>query len=270
MKRFWQVVLLLVCSITFIGCSTNTNTNNEIYNKVYDVTLDIGSFEDMVVAVGEKCNKGTIGIANYVSTGLSLSLNAIGSGFIYEGFAILDDQTSCTLEESLTKDNVVRYQYRAITNYHVIEDARVLRVYLGSEYGEVSANQIAMDRKLDLAVITFQTTLYLPPLEFGNSDNVKQGQFVVAIGSPESFEFFNTLTFGVVSAINRIVEEELGKNIYIQTDVAINPGNSGGPLINIEGQVIGVNTMKIVGDDVESLGFSIPINIVKEFIKERL
>ncbi len=269
MKKIY-VILLLIFSITLIGCETNKNTTNEIYNKVYNVTLDINSFEETITAVSEKCYKGTIGVANYVTNGYELTLSSIGSGFIYEGFARLKDGTTCTLEESLDRKDVAIYCYRAITNHHVVEGSRIIKAYFGSEYEETVATVLAKDKKLDLAVITFETPLYLPPLELGNSDNVRQGQFAIAIGSPEDFEFFNTLTFGIISAVNRIVSEETGKAVYIQTDVAINPGNSGGPLLNLQGQVIGVNTMKLVDDDIESMGFSIPINIVKEFIKKRL
>ena len=110
--------------------------------------------------------------------------------------------------------------------------------------------------------------MYLLPLVLGNSDNVKKGQFAIAIGSPQGYEYFNSMTLGIVSYPNRLIVDEYGKNLFIQVDVAINPGNSGGPLLNIYGEVIGVNTMKLVEEDVDLMGFSIPVNVVKQFIEK--
>lgn len=263
------VGLIIIFMFMFTGCSVLTEkTNNEIYNKTYDVNLDVLSFQDAVVAVSEKCSKGTIGVSNYVYQGYALVKNATGSGFIYEGYAVLASGNIVSLEDSKERNDVAKYTYRAITNYHVIQKAKVVKAYFGEEYREATAEVLAYDSSKDLAAIEFSTTLYLGVLELGDSDNVKQGQFAVAIGSPEGYNFFNTLTLGVVSYPNRTIVDEYGENLFIQTDVAINPGNSGGPLLSITGEVIGVNTMKLVDDDIDLMGFSIPINVVKEFLKK--
>lgn len=268
MKKIQKIIILLIFVFTFVGCNTNKDTNNQIYNKTYDVTIDIVEFQDLIVAVGEKCDSGTIGVTNYISNGLSLVVNATGSGFIYEGTATLLDGSVKNINDVFESDKVKMYNYTAITNYHVIEDAMVIKAYFGEKYEEAKANVIAKDKNKDLAIITFSTSLYLVPLELGNSDNVKKGQFAIAIGSPQGYEFFNSLTLGTISYTNRLVDDEYGKNLFIQTDVAINPGNSGGPLLNIYGEVIGVNTMKLVDEEIDLMGFSIPVNVVKEFIKK--
>lgn len=263
--------LLFICLLFLTGCTTSNKTNNEIYNKTYNVTIDINQFEDLIVSVGEKCYSGTIGVENYISNGYTSQINGTGSGFIFDGSATLYDGTIMKLDKVDDNMKVKFYTYYAITNYHVIENAKTLKVYFGENKSKVSASVISQEKKKDLAIITFSTSLYLSPLELGNSDNLKQGQFAIAIGSPQGFDYFNSLTLGIVSYPNRLLEDEYGnKNIYIQTDVAINPGNSGGPLLNINGQVIGINTMKLVDEEIDLMGFSIPINIVKEFIKNNM
>lgn len=270
MKKI-KLLLLFICLLFLTGCTTSTKTNNEIYNKTYNVTIDINQFEDLIVSVGEKCNNGTIGVENYTSNGYTTQVNGTGSGFVFDGEAELYDGTTIKLDKVEDNMNVRIFTYYAITNYHVIEGAKALKIYFGENKSKASASVISKDKKKDLAIITFSTSLYLSPLELGNSDNLKQGQFAIAIGSPQGFDYFNSLTLGIVSYPNRLLEDEYGnKNIYIQTDVAINPGNSGGPLLNINGQVIGVNTMKLVDEEIDLMGFSIPINVVKEFIKNNM
>lgn len=271
MKKNIKFLLLMILSILmFCGCNIKGNTNNDIYYKTYDVTLNIKEFEDLIVAVGEKCNSGTIGVSNYGSNGLSLSIQATGSGFIFDGYAILKDNSKINISEVSNEKDVKEYFYYAITNYHVIEDGNIIKAYFGSQYKEEKAKVIAVDKIQDIALISFTTTLHLVPLKLGDSDNLKQGQFVIAIGSPRGYEFFNSMNLGNISCPNRVIKDEYGENLFIQTDVAINPGNSGGPLLNINGDVVGVNTMKLVTSDIDLMSFSIPINIVKEFIKKNL
>lgn len=271
MKKKNIFLVLFLGLLLLVGTGCGSTTNNEIYNKVYDVTLNVADFEDAIAAVGEKGNKGTIGVSNYQFSAFQLVFAGHGSGFVYDGIATLRNGDNISLEDAKTHENDVKnYTYRAVTNYHVVEGAKQVKAYLGSDELEYNAQILAQNKFQDLAVIEFTCPLYLTPVEFGNSDNVRSGQFAIAIGSPEDYEFFNSLTMGVVSYPNRRVADEYGTSLYIQTDVAINPGNSGGPLFNIKGEVIGVNTMKLVEDDIDLMGFSIPINVVKEFIKQNV
>ena len=146
------------------------------------------------------------------------------------------------------------------TNYHVIESADKITVTLfsGDEY---EAEIIGGDEVADLAIIKIDAN-NLPVAELGDSDALIQGQDVVAIGTPAGIEFAWTATKGIVSSINRDVDVN-GKKIMsvIQTDASINPGNSGGPLINMKGQVIGINSMKLASYEYEGMGFAIPVNV---------
>jgi serine protease Do len=142
---------------------------------------------------------------------------------------------------------------------------------------KVQATLKGKDTLTDLAVLEFTDSSINSIAAFGNSDDVKVGQLAIAIGNPLGIEFSKTVTQGIISAKKRniTVDTELGEwdiNV-IQTDAAINPGNSSGPLINEFGEVIGINSMKIVRNGVEGLGFAIPINdaipIINELLKGR-
>ncbi|WP_252231496.1 trypsin-like peptidase domain-containing protein [Clostridium sp. ZBS15] len=156
-----------------------------------------------------------------------------------------------------------------LTNNHVIKGANEVKVTL-SDGKEVNATVVNYDEAKDVAMIKVEDGTKVPAVaELGDSDALFPGDQVIAIGTPLSKEFAQTLTQGVISAVNRNVASESGTSVnLIQTDAAINPGNSGGPLVNSKGQVIGINSMKIgtqlSGTSVEGMGFAIPINEVKE------
>ena len=150
-----------------------------------------------------------------------------------------------------------------LTNYHVVEGAQEVTVTL-STGKEVKAKVINYDQTQDIAMIRIEDKVKIPAVaELGNSATVKPGEEVIAIGTPLSKDFAQTVTKGVVSAVGRTVTTDSGKQVnLIQTDAAINQGNSGGPLVNSQGQVIGINTLKLAGG-AEGIGFAIPINEVK-------
>ncbi len=154
------------------------------------------------------------------------------------------------------------------TNSHVIGDSRTLydvRVVV-SDGTVYEAKVIGFDSRTDLAVLKINAK-NLTPAEFCDSKYVEVGQDVIAVGNPGGIEFQNSLTRGVVSALDR--ELALSSQVsYIQTDAAINPGNSGGPLCNMQGQVIGINTAKISASSYEGMGFAIPSTKVKEIIND--
>ncbi len=125
---------------------------------------------------------------------------------------------------------------------------------------------IGTDETTDLAVIKLDSTETLPFVALGNSDDLKIGQIVIAIGNPFGLSGGPTVTAGIVSSLNRKIQFEKGVLELIQTDAAINPGNSGGPLINTRGEVIAVNTAKM--PYAHGIGFAVPINIAKTVMTE--
>ncbi len=150
-----------------------------------------------------------------------------------------------------------------VTNHHVVENATKIRVRLHGDPGDYRGRVIGIDCESDLAVIKIDAGKPLQPVNIANSDSVQVGDWAVAIGSPFGLEA--TVTAGIVSAIGRSPAElnALPFQHFIQTDAAINPGNSGGPLLNIRGEVIGVNTMIATsGRGSEGVGFALPVNMV--------
>ncbi len=153
------------------------------------------------------------------------------------------------------------------TNSHVVGDSKNTGVMITLNTGEQYLGTIiGIDKKTDLAVIKIDAN-NLTPANFADSGNLVVGQEVYAIGNPGGSAFSNSLTCGSISAINRVLSSNAYVK-YIQTDAAINPGNSGGALINEYGQVIGINTAKLVGTDYEGMGFAIPSNKVVEIINK--
>lgn len=162
-----------------------------------------------------------------------------------------------------------------ITNAHVVEGAETLTVtFIGNE--KVSAEVVGMDSLTDVAVISVDkkevpveliNKISIAPL--GDSDQIRVGDLAIAIGTPLDEAYNNTVTAGIISAINRTIDVSAESEMrLIQTDAAINPGNSGGALIGPSGEVIGINTIKLVDDKVEGMGFAIPINDVKIIVDE--
>ena len=154
-----------------------------------------------------------------------------------------------------------------MTNYHVISGGTNIKVKLntGNEY---DATVIGGDEKTDVAVIKIKANEELHVATLGNSDEVEVGSKAVAIGNPLASELFGTVTQGVISGVNRTITVGQREMNLIQTDAAISPGNSGGALINKYGEVIGINSVKLVSDNAEGLGFAIPINEASTIVKD--
>ena len=158
-----------------------------------------------------------------------------------------------------------------ITNAHVVLNKDTLmpatKIDVHLDNGEVySATMVGADNKTDLAVIKVNAE-NLTPAEFGDSTQLKVGEKAIAIGNPGGMVLASSLTQGVISGVNRVISNSSSESTtYIQTDAAINPGNSGGALVNKYGQVVGINTIKIVREDYEGIGFAIPINEAKPII----
>ncbi|SPE15131.1 Serine protease Do-like HtrA [Leuconostoc mesenteroides] len=160
-----------------------------------------------------------------------------------------------------------------ITNNHVVADSDELQLITASGK-KIQATIVGTDSSKDLALLKAKTTDIKTSASFGNAKKLQSGQQVLAIGSPLGSDYATSLTSGIVSAPRRTLSaEETGSSATtaIQTDAAINPGNSGGPLINLKGQVVGINSSKIAsstdGTSVEGMGFAIPADIVQTFIK---
>ena len=158
-----------------------------------------------------------------------------------------------------------------ITNNHVIEESDSIKVF-NSDNEETNAQMVGSDIYSDIAVLSIDKKYAKKSVKLGNSGKVELGDQVFTVGTPIDKKYLNTITTGIVSGLNRKVKVTLSNGNYlidaIQTDAAINPGNSGGPLVNLNGEVIGINSMKSEETDIEGISFSIPINDVKDVINK--
>jgi serine protease Do len=165
-------------------------------------------------------------------------------------------------QRSLGSGFIIEKDGHIVTNNHVVENADKIKVIL-KDQKEFDAEIVGRDEKTDLALIKINSGGNLPVAKIGDSDALKVGQWVLAIGSPFGLE--QTITAGIVSAKGRVI----GSGPYddfIQTDASINPGNSGGPLVNMNGEVVGINTIIIAGG--QGIGFAIPINLGKGIVDQ--
>ena len=169
-------------------------------------------------------------------------------------------------QRSLGSGFIIDADGSILTNNHVVENAQKIVVKLAADDQEYEAKVIGRDPKTDIAVIKINTKSNLPAATLGDSDRLEVGEWVVAIGNP--FGLDSTVTSGIVSAKGRHIGQGPYDN-FIQTDASINPGNSGGPLINLRGEVIGINTaiFSRTGGNM-GIGFAIPINLVKEVLPQ--
>jgi serine protease Do len=208
--------------------------------------------EESIVNAVEKVSKSVVNIASVRMMQDQLfrvfPLQGVGSGII------IDDRG------------------HILTNNHVIDGTDRLRVTLGDSK-QVSAKVVGTDEETDLAVvmaepleINSKDAVKFQPVNLGNSEELKVGQIVIAMGNPFGLTGGPTVTAGIISSLNRNVQFENGILELVQTDAAINPGNSGGPLINTKGEVVAINTAKIPYG--QGIGFAVPINTVKSILND--
>ena len=171
--------------------------------------------------------------------------------------------------EGIGSGFIINEEGYILTNYHVIQGAQEISVTLSNDV-TTTAQIVNYDENQDVAMIkiTDESVKIPATVELGDSDALQPGEEVIAIGTPLSTELSSTVTKGIISATSRSVAVESGVTMnLIQTDAAINAGNSGGPLVNTKGEVVGINSSKISGEAVEGIGFSIPINDIKDKIE---
>lgn len=210
------------------------------------------------------------------SAGVASIVDSVGPAVVYiESSGSSSSRSSNTLriygfnmpqqvEKATGSGFIINSDGYILTNEHVIDGASSIQVTVQGNDTPYAATVVGQDYDMDLAVLKINAS-NLPVIPLGDSDVMRAGDYVIAIGNPLGLD--HTVTFGVVSAKGRpiTIEDRNYKNL-IQTDAAINPGNSGGPLINMQGQVIAINTA--VSTDAQGIGFAIPINTAKSIMQE--
>ncbi|WP_078060427.1 trypsin-like peptidase domain-containing protein [Desulfotomaculum copahuensis] len=185
--------------------------------------------------------------------------------FFQQFFGGLPFQVQPQVEHGIGSGFIISKDGYILTNDHVINGAQKITVTIQGQPKPLPAKVVGADYALDLAVLKVNAGQPLPTLTLGNSDNMRTGDWVVAIGNPYGLD--HTVTVGVISAKGRPIN--IGNRDYknlLQTDASINPGNSGGPLLNMDGQVIGINTA--VAEQAQGIGFAIPTSTVQQVLNQ--
>ena len=211
------------------------NTLNTLIGEIEKQTeVQLGELKDELKDIKVKSKDFTAIINDVLQSVVSVGTNkGLGSG------VVIDDRGFI------------------VTNFHVVDGAKIIRILTYDE-DVYDVNLIGFDSEADVAVLKVDASL--PSLRFGDSDDVKVGERVIALGNPAGLSF--TVTEGIVSAVHRTGPS--GLDVYLQTDVPINPGNSGGPLVTIDSRIVGINNFKIGG--FEGLGFAIESNTVEGIV----
>ncbi|MDA3931466.1 MAG: trypsin-like peptidase domain-containing protein [Tenericutes bacterium] len=230
--------------------------NAETYQQIYD-DIEAGFYENYqsISVLNDQTQNEiyeVVDIANQTVIGVETYLDAVGeslgSGVIYKYDEIND-------------------LYFVITNHHVIEDGNNYKIRFEDET-TVTADLLTFDEDVDIALLSFSGSglVGLEVAALGSSVDLEKGEIVLTAGHPRGFNFFNSITLGIVAGIDRFIS---GESItYIQHDAAINSGNSGGPIFNLQGEVVGINVLKYASEEIEGMGFSIPIDLVKDIIAD--
>ena len=239
---------------------SNISNNSSNENSGYVSQIALSNYSDTAVYAANKILPSIVGIkVEYTVNNPMLAMfgqnttssaTATGSGIIIseDGYILTNNHVISTGSTDTSNSN----------SYYQISEASKITVTLFGDSTEYEASIVGKDEETDLAVIKIDKT-GLTKAEFADSDSIKVGEFAMAVGNPVGMD--STVTCGIVSAVNREVTDSDGKTYtLIQTDAAINEGNSGGALVNSEGNVIGINTLKLSGTGIEGIGFAIPIN----------
>lgn len=260
--------LLVVLAFPRLGIGTDADPSNIIENSsggntetngtVQNLSLDVNT---AVTEAVDKASGAVVGVTNIQQ-----------SGFWGQGQGQTEDGEAGTGSGVVYKKEGGKAWI--VTNSHVIEGANEIEVTL-NDGTKIPAEIRGSDRWTDLAVIEVNSDKVKTVAEFGDSDALKLGEPVIAIGNPLGLQFSGSITQGIISGLERTIEIDINQDGEIdwnaevlQTDAAINPGNSGGALVNLRGQVIGINSMKIAQEAVEGIGLSIPIDSVIPIIND--
>ena len=229
----------------------SSSADGQISNSEIVDYVSLNNYSDTAVFAASKVLPSIVGIkVDYTITsnfmqGISQVSQAEGSGIIISSDGYI-----------LTNNHIINSADSSV--YYEVSEATKVSVYLYNDETAYEATIIGTDEQTDLAIIKIEKD-NLTAAELGDSNSVKIGEFAMAIGNPLGME--SSVTSGIISAVNRSVTSEDGTTYnLIQTDAAINSGNSGGALVNAEGKVIGINTLKLSGSGIEGMGFAIPIN----------
>lgn len=281
-KKITSGILVTIASLGILGCSEQAavdlpdkaatqietsvaSAENKVETRIED---KLESVEAAHVSSDDRTMSSTKKISEARNTPAVRVAKTVGPAVVgITNRAIARDWFNNPVQtEGVGSGVIFRKDGYIVTNNHVIASAKEIIVSL-SDGRTLQGTLVGTDEVTDIAVVKVDAT-DLPVAEFGDSDDIVVGEPAIAIGNPMGLEFQGSVTVGVISALNRTLELTDNRVKLLQTDAAISPGNSGGALANADGKIIGINSAKLAANGVEGMGFSIPINTVKEIIDE--
>lgn len=291
-KKYFILVLILGLIFALVSCypgEVNNPSYGDVTNKVtneitqtvvdYNSNITIEDLEDAVCVATKMVENAVIGVTLKKVTTATVGgkvcnyedAEGIGSGVVYK-----------RIDNKDASGSITSYTYYVVTNAHVVtcenhSDEHTVYAFLGNYNAEIKATILGCDEKLDLAVIQFSSYYLIEPVSFQDVDKLEKGNFVIAVGNPDGYDYYGSVTFGVISNLGRFISFDTdGDGVkdyygeYIQTDAAINPGNSGGGLFTLDGKLVGINSIKLASEKIDNMGFAIPADVVKYAIENYL
>lgn len=255
MKKCMLVILVTILSLSLGSCSKDYVTENDVQDIINSMlpedkvrtTYNLESFQNEILDMIDSRRSGIVGVIAETTDG-----NASGSGVIYK------------------KEGDFYY---VVTNFHVITNFSSIQIITKSgelEY-HATVEYVGSDQTTDLAVLKFKSDMELPVIEFANSYDLRVGEFVFAIGNPSSVEYFGTVTMGVIGGdMKFFTDGSVGgfDSALIQHDASVSQGHSGGALLNMNGQLIGINNIQILTGQIGAINFAVPSNTVKRIVAD--
>ncbi len=287
-KRFWRkIVATAFCAAIFGsiagGAFYSVNTlleNAQMIQHLHMLQNDSITFSELSYSSDSAETSQSLDVSEIAAQGLTsvvavtnISVQEVQSYFGQfgrngRGQMQLQETTSCGSGVIICANDAYLYM---VTNYHVVEGAKTLSVTF-ADSRTYEAELCGYDESMDIALLrvslgtmSSETLSQISVVAIGDSNELAVGEQVVAIGN--ALGYGQSVTTGIVSALDRSISTDTGASSYIQTDAAINPGNSGGALLNMDGQLIGINTAKVASTDVEGMGYAIPISQVLDLIE---
>lgn len=264
---FFTVLIMIIVAVVSSAATVFFMTSDE-----FGLLEDRASTASSQTTTSSLPVKNAVAVKSDTTKAVDKALESVVGIYTYQGNQLFEGTTETGAGSGVIYKKSGNYAY-IVTNHHVVEGASQVEVQV-SEGTRLQAKVIGSDELTDLAVLRIDGSKVNSVAEFGDSSSLTLGEPAIAIGNPLGF-LEGSVTEGIISSTNRTIPvdtngdgQEDWQSEVIQTDASINPGNSGGALINIDGQVIGINSSKIAQDEVEGIGFAIPMNVAKPIIED--
>ncbi len=253
-----------------IYVTNDDSSDSKVIENNYETRtdLDISNLKKSLLPIIERQQKSILGVKGYYKSYGREYVGYDASAIIYKREYILNDGSSVSENPG---EEFIHYRYIAVTNKHIVKNTNRVVVYRNEK--EYEAQVIAYDSKVNIAVISFESSDYYPMATFGDSDNVKTGEFIISIGASDNTNIYNCGSLGIISYNQRYLADDTDGDgtsdwdaLYLQHDAAISDSACGGAVVNMKGEIIAMNALRINSTKIDNMSFAIPSNTVVKLI----